>query len=172
VKGLLRALRLFDKLNTPWAVGAALVLILVVDGFLLYRDYQLPRPSSEEVFAERSADADTASIEEATNASPEDEADTASTEEATNASPEDEEQKPQVGVRVEDDPSFLQIVVDDQTVLQRMVYPELSRKYEVDQMFSIQAYNAGAVLLEVDGNNEGRLGASDEVVSRTYRRSG
>ena len=148
-------MRLFDKLNTPWAVGAALVLILVVDGFLLYRDYQLPRPSSEEVFAERSA-----------------EADTASTEEATNASPEDEEQKPQVGVRVEDDPSFLQIVVDDQTVLQRMVYSGFSKEFEVDQMFSIRAYNAGAVWLEVNGNDEGRLGASDEVVSRTYGRSG
>jgi hypothetical protein len=167
----LRALRLFDKLNTPWAVGAALVLVLVVDGFLLSRHYQTPRPSSGEVFAQRSAEADTASTEEATNASPGDEADTASTEEATNVSPGDEEQKPQVGVRVEDDPSFLQIVVDDQTVLQRMVYPGFSKEFEVDQMFSIRAYNAGAVLLEVNGKDEGRLGASDEVVSRTYRRS-
>jgi hypothetical protein len=154
VKRLLRTLRLFDKLNTPWAVGAALVLILVVDGFLLHSHYQTPRPSSEEVFAERSA-----------------EADTALTEEATNAPPGDEERKPKVGVRVEDDPSFLQIVVDDQTVLQRMAYPGFSKEFEVNQMFSIRAYNAGAVLLDVNGKDEGRLGASDEVVSRTYRRS-
>ena len=131
------------------------MLILVVDGFLLHRHYQPPRPSSEEVFAERSA-----------------EADTASTEEATTSSAGDEERKAQVGVRVEDDPSFLQIVVDDQTVLQRMVYPGFSKEFEVNQMFSIRAYNAGAVLLDVNGKDEGRLGASDEVVSRTYRRSG
>ena len=155
MKEPLRALRLFDKLNTPWAVGAALLLILVVDCFVLYRHQLILTSPGEEVFAERSA-----------------EADTVSTEESTTSSPGDEERKPQVGVRVEDDPSFLQIVVDDQTVLQRMVYPGFSRKFEVNQMFSIRAYDAGAVLLEVNGNDEGRLGASDEVVSRTYRRSG
>ena len=29
--------RFFDKFNTPWAVGIALVFFLFVDGFLFYR---------------------------------------------------------------------------------------------------------------------------------------
>lgn len=144
---------------------AVLVLFLVLDGFLLYRYQQSLRFVDDVDFAQRSAEADTASTEEASS-SPGGESTTP--EEATTASSWEEVRKPQIGVRVEGSPAWLRIVVDGQTILQRRAYLGFSQDFEANRTFSVLTDNAGAVRVEVNGRDDGRLGKSGETVSRTY----
>jgi hypothetical protein len=65
-------------------------------------------------------------------------------------------------------PSWLRVQEDRQIVLDQMSEPGFAREFVADRAVSIQASNAGAVRVEVDGQNLGFLGADGEVTAHTY----
>ncbi len=71
-------------------------------------------------------------------------------------------------VRLEGAPSWLRIEEDGQTVLEQTSEPGFSQEFEADRAISIHTGNASAVRVEIDGQDQGILGASGEVVVRTY----
>lgn len=174
--------RFFDKLNTPRAVAVALAFFLFVDGFLFYRYQQQFEGNStintvidakaiaaEETIASVEQEPDTseeitASVEEQESAT---EAEIAVPEESP---PPTEEAADAVRlvVSVTGAPAWLKVQEDRQIVLDQVSEPGFSREFVADRAIGIQAGNAGAVQVEVDGRDLGSLGADGEVATRTY----
>jgi cytoskeleton protein RodZ len=73
-----------------------------------------------------------------------------------------------VVVRVEDDPSWLSVVVDGELAYEQIADPGFSRTFEGERGISIKTGNAGAVGVEVNGQDLGRLGESGEVLTRDF----
>jgi hypothetical protein len=173
--------RLVKSLNTPWALALALALFVVLNAFLIYRYQQ----RLEDQAAETSVGVNSVASEE-TVAPPEQgsatsessfapvaEREVANDEEA--AAPEEnalttteEADAVRVVVRVDDAPSWLRVQEDRLIVLDQMSEPGFSQEFVADQAIRIQADNAGAVRVEVDGRDLGPLGADGEVTTRTY----
>ncbi len=151
-------MRFFEKLNAPMISVVVLVLFIIVDGFLFYR-YQATLSSAVATKPETEAPLATLSEQDPTTA-----------EETTTAALGKETDALRVGVRIVEAPSWLRIQVDGQTVLEQVSEPGFSREFEADQKVSIRTGNAGAVQIEANGQNLGRLGASGEVTSRTFTR--
>ena len=151
-------MRFFERINTLWAVLIVLVLFLAVDGFLLYSYQQslenANRPSSGRVPV-TGVEATFSSGQETTAA-----------EDAT-AFPE-EETGVRVVVRVADTPVGLHIMEDEQVVYDQVANPGFSEEFEDEEAINISAADAGAVRVEDNGQNLGRLGESGVGATRTF----
>ena len=125
---------------------------LVVDGVLLYR-YQLLQES------QGSGALITALESEPT-------AEAATTPNTTST----EDQKAlRVAVKVDEEPAWLRVVADGQTVLaQQRVWSGFSATFEADKELELEAWNAGAVSAEVNGKDVGRLGKRGEDLRWTF----
>ena len=93
----------------------------------------------------------------------------ATTKEVTSAS--SKETGPlRLGVSVVDTPTWLSIQVDGQTALAGSMEPGFSQEFEANREVTVEAGNAGAGAMGVNGESQGRLGASGEATSRTFSR--
>ncbi len=73
-----------------------------------------------------------------------------------------------VEVRVEGAPSWLSILTDGTLAYEQIAQPGFSRTFEARREISIRTGNAGAVGVEVNGQDLGRLGESGEVLTRDF----
>jgi cytoskeleton protein RodZ len=73
-----------------------------------------------------------------------------------------------VVVSVEGDPSWLSVVADGRLVYEQIAEPGFTQTFEAERAVSIKTGNAGAVAVEVNGQDLGRLGESGEVLTRDF----
>jgi cytoskeletal protein RodZ len=73
-----------------------------------------------------------------------------------------------VEVRVEDAPSWLSILADGDLAYEQIAQPGFSQSFEAQREISIRTGNAGAVGVEVNGQDLGKLGESGEVLTRAF----
>jgi cytoskeleton protein RodZ len=76
----------------------------------------------------------------------------------------------QATVRVLEDPSYLSIRTDGTTVYQQPTQPGFSQTYEARDVIGVTAGNAGAVRVEINGQDAGPIGSYGEVATRTFDR--
>jgi cytoskeleton protein RodZ len=145
-------MRLFEKLNAPWMVVLVLVLFLAVDGFLLYRYQQ----SLENANQASSGRVPLTGLEAPTTA-----------EEAT-TSPKEEEDGVRVVVSVTDTPVGLHVLEDGQEVYDQVANPGFSEEFEGEEAINITAADAGAVRVEVNGQDLGSLGDGGVGATRIF----
>lgn len=178
--------RFFEKLNTPRTVGVALAFFLLVNGFLFYRyqkqfegDNATPIVNEVEAVAAEepivSSEPGLSTYEDPTALvkvqEPATEEEIAVPTEAAVPSAEEEEggvDAVRVVVGVSGAPSWLRIQEDRQVVLDQVSEPGFYREFVGDRAISVEAGNAGAVRVEVDGRDQGPLGSAGEAATRTY----
>jgi cytoskeletal protein RodZ len=73
-----------------------------------------------------------------------------------------------VAVSVEERPSWLIVVTDGSVALEQLAQPGFTQTFEADQVLSIRTGDAGAVSVEVNGQEVGPLGESGEVLTKTW----
>ena len=73
-----------------------------------------------------------------------------------------------VGVSVEGSPAWLRVRSDSETVFEQVAGPGYSRTFEARRVVGIEAGNAGAVSVEVNGQDVGALGEPGQIVDRSY----
>jgi cytoskeleton protein RodZ len=73
-----------------------------------------------------------------------------------------------VVVSVEGAPSWLSILADGSLRYEQIAQPEFSQTFEAQREISIRTGNAGAVRVEVNGQDLGKLGESGEVLTRNF----
>jgi cytoskeleton protein RodZ len=73
-----------------------------------------------------------------------------------------------VVVSVDGDPSWLSVVADGRLAYEQIAEPGYSQTFEARRVVSIKTGNAGAVGVEVNGQDLGRLGESGEVLTRDF----
>jgi RodZ C-terminal domain len=167
-------MRFLERLNMPIAVAVVLVLFLVVDGLPLYR-YQLIMMES------RGGDSPSTITEQrATTRAP--------STSLSRTGPTTERLRKQnsatakvattdsignpnmlrVVVGIDDAPSWIKVQTDGRTVFEQVGQPGFVQDFEADQEINIEAADAGAVSVEVNGRDLGRLGGSGEGTARTF----
>ena len=154
-------------LNSPWVLIVALVLVLLVDGFLLYR-YRLVEesavsapPSTTEQGGTTQGPSTSPSKQQAPTAIAAEkikEKRPTTTEKTTTASIKQTGVYPVV-VSVVHEPAWLLVRVDGETALKGAREPGFSRQFEADQEVYIETANAGAVGVVANGQSLARLGA-------------
>ena len=88
-----------------------------------------------------------------------------------NGTPDRPEPRPEtlsVMVSVEGDPSWLSVLADGRLAYEQIAQPGFSRNFEAQREVSIKTGNAGAVGVEVNGQDLGKLGESGEVLTRDF----
>ena len=154
---------------------AALLALAAVVGTLYYvgRGVQIsgedPAPSPPREENQQQQQADDAPKPEAGGA-PEAEKEK---EEAAGGGAGDSKAAPQpdiltVVVSVEGSPSWLSILADGNLRYEQIAQPGFSQSFEAQREISIRTGNAGAVGVEVNGQNLGKLGESGEVLTRDF----
>jgi cytoskeleton protein RodZ len=149
----------------------ALLLVAVVVGSLYYVGLGAQRPQ-ESPDARPQASEDVAdnpqppagAPSEAENGAPENGA-------PENGAPDRPEPRPEtlsVVVSVEGDPSWLSVLADGRLAYEQIAQPGFSRSFEAQREVSIKTGNAGAVGVEVNGQDLGKLGESGEVLTRDF----
>jgi cytoskeleton protein RodZ len=73
-----------------------------------------------------------------------------------------------VEVSVEGAPSWLSILADGNLAYEQIAQPGFSQSFEAQREISIRTGNAGAVGVEVNGQDLGKLGESGEVLTRAF----
>jgi cytoskeleton protein RodZ len=73
-----------------------------------------------------------------------------------------------VGVEVEGGPAWIRVRADSETVFEEVAPPGFSRTFEASRVVGIRAGDAGAVRVEVNGQEVGPLGEPGEVLERDY----
>jgi cytoskeleton protein RodZ len=73
-----------------------------------------------------------------------------------------------VVVSVVERPSWLSVLADGSVAYEQVVQPGFSQAFEAEQELSVRAGDAGAVSVEVNGQDVGTLGGSGEVLTRTW----
>ena len=162
-------MRFLERLNSPIALVVAVTVFLVLDGLLLYR-YQQSLRSTEE-------SASNAPLEETTSSlavEPTTAKETTSslgveptTAEETTSSP-NEGDGVRVVVEVGSVAVGLSILEDGQLVYDEVAGPGFSEEFEAEEIVTVTAADAGAVQVEVNGDDLGPLGASGEGATRTF----
>jgi cytoskeleton protein RodZ len=71
-------------------------------------------------------------------------------------------------VSVTELPSWILIRTDGTTAYEQVAQPGFSKTFEAEQRLYIKSGNAGAVSVEINGQDAGALGGSGEIVARTY----
>ncbi len=67
-----------------------------------------------------------------------------------------------------EDPSWLSVLVDGELVYEQIAEPGFSRTFQAERDVSIKTGNAGAVGVVVNGQDQGTLGESGEVLTRDF----
>ena len=83
-------------------------------------------------------------------------------------SSEDSPETVQVTVRVVGVPTGLTVLTDGRVASDQFAQPGFSQTFEARRAVSISTANAGAVEVEVDGQNIGRLGQLGQAVTRAF----
>jgi cytoskeleton protein RodZ len=144
----------------------ALLLVAAIVGSLYYVGLGAPRP-------EESPDARPQAAEDVAD-NPQPPAGAPSGAEngpPENGAPDRPEPRPEtlsVVVSVEGDPSWLSVLADGRLAYEQIAQPGFSRNFEAQREVSIKTGNAGAVGVEVNGQDLGRLGESGEVLTRDF----
>jgi len=73
-----------------------------------------------------------------------------------------------VGVEVEGTPAWIRVRADSETVFEEVAPPGFSRTFEAGRVVGIRAGDAGAVSVEVNGQDVGPLGEPGQVLERDY----
>jgi cytoskeleton protein RodZ len=73
-----------------------------------------------------------------------------------------------VEVSVEGSPSWLSILADGNLAYEQIAQPGFSQAFEAQREISIKTGNAGAVGVEVNGQDLGKLGESGEVLTKKW----
>ena len=73
-----------------------------------------------------------------------------------------------VGVEVEGTPAWIRVRSDSETVFEEIAQPGFSQTFEAERVVGIKAGDAGAVSVEVNGQDVGTLGDPGEVLGRSY----
>jgi cytoskeleton protein RodZ len=73
-----------------------------------------------------------------------------------------------VEVSVEGSPSWLSVLADGTLAYEQIAQPGFSQTFEAQREISIRTGNAGAVGVEVNGQDLGKLGESGEVLTREF----
>ena len=162
-------MRFLERLNSPIALVIAVTVFLVLDGLLLYR-YQQSLRSTEE-------SAPNAPVEETSSSlgvEPTTAKETTSSlgVESTTAKETSSSPKEGDGVRVVVEVGSvgvgLSILEDDQLVYDEVAGAGFSEEFEAEEIVTVTAADAGAVQVEVNGDELGPLGASGEAATRTF----
>jgi cytoskeleton protein RodZ len=74
----------------------------------------------------------------------------------------------QVMVNVKERPSWLLILADGNQAYEQVAQPGFSRIFEADHLLYIKSGDAGAVTVEINGQDVGALGQAGDVVARNY----
>ena len=149
-------MRFLERLNSPIVLAVAATVFLVLDGLLLYR-YQQSLRSAEE-------SAPNAPVEETTSSLGAE----STTAKETSSSPKEGD-----GVRVVVEVGSvggvgLSILEDGQLVYDEVASPGFSEEFEAEEIVTVTAADAGAVQVEVNGEDLGPLGPSGEGATRTF----
>jgi cytoskeleton protein RodZ len=83
-------------------------------------------------------------------------------------SSEDSPETVQATVRVVGVPTGLTVLTDGRVASDQFAQPGFSQTFEARRAVSISTANAGAVEVEVDGQNKGRLGQSGQAMTREF----
>lgn len=75
-----------------------------------------------------------------------------------------------VAVRVEDSAAWIQVLSDGEVAFEGLGEPGYAQTFEADREVSISTGNAGAVGVEVNGQDAGILGEPGEVLTRDFTR--
>ncbi len=89
-------------------------------------------------------------------------------QEAPDAASQPEPDTLTVEVSVEGAPSWLSILADGNLAYEQIAQPGFSQTFEAQREISIRTGNAGAVGVEVNGQDLGKLGESGEVLTRAF----
>ena len=73
-----------------------------------------------------------------------------------------------VGVEVEGAPAWIRVRSDSETVFEEVAQPGFSQTFEARRVVGIRAGDAGAVSVEVNGQDVGALGDPGQVLERDY----
>ena len=73
-----------------------------------------------------------------------------------------------VGVEVEGTPAWIRVRSDSETVFEEVAQPGFSETFEAEREVGIRAGDAGAVSVEVNGQDVGPLGEPGQVLDRSY----
>ncbi len=73
-----------------------------------------------------------------------------------------------VALSVRGDPSWLSVLVDGELVYEQIAEPGFFRTFQAERDVSIKTGNAGAVGVVVNGQDQGALGESGEVLTRDF----
>ncbi len=65
-------------------------------------------------------------------------------------------------------PAGLTVTVDGAVALDQFAQPGFSQTFEVQNSVTVSTANAGAVEVEVDGENQGRLGRNGQGATREF----
>jgi hypothetical protein len=166
--------KLLERLNSPVAVATALVIALLIDGFLLYRyQRQLAEPQAFDgprttSTSEKAQASSTPSTTQGTTTTAAVQSTTA--EGTTASSAEKTQELLRVGVSVVDQLTWLEILVDGQTVLAQDTEPGFSEDFEAEREVTVIAGHASSVEVAVDGESVGSLGTTDAPTTRTFAR--
>ena len=74
----------------------------------------------------------------------------------------------QVLVNVKERPSWLLILADGNQAYEQVAQPGFSRTFEAEHRLYIKSGDAGAVTVEINGQDVGALGQAGDVVARNY----
>ena len=74
----------------------------------------------------------------------------------------------QVAIDVRDRPSWILIRTDGTTAYEQIAQPGFSQTFEAEQQLYIKSGDAGAVKVEINGQDAGALGPAYEIVARNY----
>jgi cytoskeleton protein RodZ len=162
--------RVLERLNSPIVLVVAVTVFLVLDGLLLYR-YQQSLRSAEESAPNAPLEETTLSLGAKSTTAKET---TSSLEvEPTTAEETPSSPKEGDGVRVVVEVGSvggvgLSILEDGQLVYDEVASPGFSEEFEAEEIVTVTAADAGAVQVEVNGEDLGPLGASGEAATRTF----
>lgn len=73
-----------------------------------------------------------------------------------------------VGIEVGESPAWIRVRSDSETVFEEVAPPGFSRTFEARRVVGIRAGDAGAVSVEVNGQDVGALGEPGQVLERAY----
>ncbi len=73
-----------------------------------------------------------------------------------------------VGVKVEGTPAWIRVRADSETVFEEVAPPGFSRTFEAGRVVGIRTGDAGAVSVEVNGQDVGPLGDPGQVLEKAY----
>jgi cytoskeletal protein RodZ len=162
-------MRLLERLNSPIALVVAVTVFLVLDGLLLYR-YQQSLRSTEKSASDAPVEETTSSL----GAEPTTAKETTSSQGVESPKAEETTSSPKEGdgvrvvVEVASDAVGLSILEDGQLVYDEVAGPGFSEEFQAEEIVTVTAADAGAVQVEVNGDDLGPLGAGGEAATRTF----